>query len=129
MPNVGHVLQLLMAGWSATASTECADHGRERYEPRSFMGYVCEGDCERHKAGFGWAEQHAVTDPVACEPLGRLEAEGCRSYLEESLSPKQAGYRWALENEVSDACLCHGAGERFRAGCRRAVAVPARKAD
>jgi hypothetical protein len=129
MPNIGHALLLLMTGWSATASAECPDHGRERYEPRSFMGWVCEADCERHKAGFGWAEQHGVTDPVACEPLGRQEAEGCRSYLEEPLSQEQAGYRWALENEVSDACLCHGAGERFRAGCRRAVAVPAGKTD
>jgi len=129
MPRIGHVLLLLMVGGPALPSTGCPDAGRTRYEPRSFLGYACEADCERHKAGFGWAEQHAVTDPASCEPLGRHEAEGCRAYLEELLSPGQAGYRWALENEISDACLCHGAGERFGVDCRTAVAFPAGQAD
>jgi hypothetical protein len=93
------------------------------------MGYACEADCERHKAGFGWAERHRLTDPGSCEPLDRFEAEGCRAYLEELLTPGQAGYRWALENEISDACLCHGAGERFRIGCRRAVVGRAGQGD
>jgi hypothetical protein len=93
------------------------------------MGYACEDDCERHKAGFGWAERSGVTDPASCEPLGGLEAEGCRVYLERLLSPRQAGYRWAIENEITDAGLCQGAGERFRMGCRRAVAGPAAQAD
>jgi hypothetical protein len=124
MPNIGHVLQLLMAGWSAMASTECPDHGRERYEPRSFMGYACEADCERHKAGFGWAEQHAVTDPVACEPLARYEAQGCRVYVEESLTAEEVGGRWARENEIAHQCHCDGAGERFRIGCHRQLTLP-----
>jgi hypothetical protein len=129
MPWTGQVLLLLLAGGPELTSSGCLDHGRERYAPRSFMGYACEADCERHKAGFGWADRQRLADPVSCEPLDRFEAEGCRAYLEERLSPGQAGYRWALENEIADACLCDGAGERFRLGCRRAVVGRAGQGD
>ena len=99
----------------------CADLGRVRYEPRSFLGYACEDDCGRHKVGFRWAEQRAVTDARSCEALGRLEAQGCSAYVDALLDAQAAGARWAIENEIADPCLCHGAGERFRAGCKDAA--------
>ncbi len=104
-----------------------APHGRavpaERYEPRSFLGYACEDDCERHKAGFAWAESRAVAVPAACTPLPAPEAEGCRAFVEEPLAPEQAGRRWAVENEIGEPRLCGGAGERFRQGCLAAVGI------
>ena len=94
-----------------------SDFGRERYEPRTFLGYACEDDCQRHKHGFHWAEQWAVTDSRSCEPLGHLEAQGCRAYVDLASDAEAAGERWAIENEIADPCLCDGAGDRFRGGC------------
>jgi hypothetical protein len=103
----------------------CENPGRTRYEPRSFLGYACEGDCQRHKHGFRWAERWAVTDSRSCAPLGRLEAQGCLAYLDRVLDAEAAGERWAVENEIADPCLCNGAGEGFRAGCTQAATLPA----
>lgn len=102
----------------------CGDRVRVPYEQRSFLGYACEDDCQRHKHGFRWAEQWAVADPRPCALLGHLEAQGCRAYVDAPLDAVAAGERWATENEIADPCLCDGAGERFRTGCTRATAVP-----
>ena len=93
----------------------------ERYEPRTFLGYACADDCERHKAGFGRAEALAIVAATDCDRLGGAEAEGCRVRAEFAVGAEEAGYRWALENELTDPRLCTGAGERFEAGCLRAV--------
>ena len=98
--------------------------GRVPYEPRTFLGYACEDACRRHKDGFRWAEQRAVTDARSCETLGRLEAQGCSAYVDASLDAEAAGERWATENEIADPCLCQGAGEPFRAGCMDAAMLP-----
>ena len=102
----------------------CDDSTRTRYEPRSFLGYACDDDCRRHKAGFLWAEQRAVRDAMACEPLESPESDGCRAYVDESFDAGAAGDRWVTENEIADPCLCDGAGERFRAGCVDAASIP-----
>lgn len=109
---------VLLASLHAAATSACSE-GRVRYEPRSFLGYACVDDCERHKAGFAWAERALPSDVEGCGRLPRPEGEGCRAWLDERLAAEEAGYRWALENEITDARLCDGGGERFRAGCER----------
>jgi hypothetical protein len=121
-------IAMLCLAWSLglppSLASGCGEVGRARYAPRTFLGYACIDDCERHKAGFAWAEQWAVADVRSCEPLDHLEAQGCRAYVDESFGAEAAGERWAIENEIADPCLCHGAGERFRAGCRDAAVLP-----
>ena len=115
----------LPSGLLPSPAQGCGDSSRVRYEPRTFLGYACEDDCRRHKDGFRWAEQWAVTDARSCEPLGHLEAQGCRAYVDQSFDAEAAGERWAIENEIADHCPCDGAGERFRAGCTDAAGIPA----
>ena len=114
---------MLPFGVMSAPAASCGHWSVERYEPRTFLGYECEDDCQRHKHGFRWAEQRAVADARSCESLGSLEAQGCRAYVEESVDPEAAGERWAIENEIADPCLCNGAGERFRAGCTGAAVI------
>jgi hypothetical protein len=114
---------MLVASLQPAHAAECL-HDRIRYEPRSFLGYACEDDCQRHKAGFAWAEQRGLTDPAGCRGLGPAESEGCRAWVDDGIVAEEAGYRWALENEVGEPCLCDGAGSRFRAGCLRYQAPP-----
>lgn len=113
----------LSLGLLPPVASACSGLGRTRYEPRTFLGYACEDDCQRHKHGFRWAEQWAVTDARSCEPLGQSEAQGCRAYVDESPGAEAAGERWAIENEIDDPCFCNGAGERFRAGCSDAAVM------
>jgi hypothetical protein len=91
--------------------------------PRSFLGHPCRDDrCGSHKAGFDWAERQAITDPRAC--LARNDpafAEGCRAFVQETVTAEQAGFQWARENELADASHCAGAGPRFEAGCQAYV--------
>ena len=115
---------VLLASLQSAGASGCAD-GRVRYEPRSFLGYACADDCERHKAGFAWAAQRELTDATECCVLGPAESEGCRARVEEGIDAEAAGYRWALENEIASPCLCGGAGRAFRAGCLRYLAPPA----
>ena len=115
---------LMLAAFAPARAADCTQPSTERYEPRSFLGYACEDDCQRHKAGFAWAEREAVTEAVECTPLAPPEAEGCLAYLQERLTPEQAGLRWAVENEIAVPCLCGGAGNDFRAGCLRYAAGP-----
>ena len=110
---------LLLAGGTAGQTAGYPPGARERYESRTFLGYACEDDCERHKAGFAWAERHRVRGLARCAQLMRVEAEGCRVFIEWRLAPEAAGDRWARENEIADPGLCDGAGERFRVGCLR----------
>jgi len=114
---------MLVAAPRATAT--CTDPRVLRYEPRTFLGYACEGDCERHRAGFRWGESHSVKDPRQCAPLPQPEAEGCAAYVDAGQDAEGAGVRWAVENEIVRPCQCDGAGERFRAGCRGALQMPA----
>jgi hypothetical protein len=115
---------VLPFGVPPSLASGCGDVGRVRYAPRTFLGYACTDDCEPHKAGFAWAEKWAVADVRSCEPLGHLEAQGCRAYVEESIDAEAAGERWAVENEIADPSLCDGAGERFRSGCTEAAGIP-----
>jgi hypothetical protein len=124
MPRLAPALALTLAVVTTARATGCPDAALELYEPRSFLGYACEDDCQRQKAGFAWAERHQVTDPAACGQLEAAAADGCRTHVEESLTPEQAGYRWAMENEVAHLCMCDGAGEGFRAGCLAVFAEP-----
>jgi hypothetical protein len=120
---VACVLVLLGSLQPADASA-CAD-GRVRYEPRSFLGYACADDCERHKAGFAWAVQRGLTDATACRELDQEQSEGCLAWIEEGLDAEEAGYRWALENEIDAPILCAGAGGGFLSGCLRQLAARA----
>ena len=108
---------VLSIGALPPPAVSCADARVERYESRTFLGYACEDDCERHKAGFRWAERHSVSDRRRCASLRQSEAEGCLAYVDERRGSVRAGRRWALENEILRSCHCHGAGERFRVGC------------
>jgi len=112
-------------GLPPSVASDCSDLVRVRYEPRTFLGYACDDDCQRHKVGFHWAEQHAVTDSGRCALLRRPEAEGCAAYVDEGQDAAAAGDRWAIENEIAHPCECRGAGRRFRAGCTQALTVPA----
>jgi hypothetical protein len=104
-----------------TVAAASPDALPEQYEPRTFLGYACADDCERHKAGFGWAEVRAIVAAGDCDWLPGAAAEGCRVHAELSVGAEEAGYRWATENELTDPCLCAGAGERFESGCLRAI--------
>ena len=124
MTRLAMLCGMLALGLLPSLAVVCDHSGRVRYEPRTFLGYACEDDCRRHKDGFRWAEQWAFTDARSCAPLGHLEAQGCRAYVEESLGAEAAGERWAIENEIADPTLCNGAGERFRSGCTDAAVIP-----
>jgi hypothetical protein len=102
----------------------CGHSSRVPYEPRTFLGYACEDDCQRHKAGFRWAEQRAVTGSSQCDALTRPEAEGCAAFLEAGRDAFAAGETWAVENEIGNQSDCLGAGERFFAGCARQLPKP-----
>lgn len=104
----------------------CGGSGaRVPYEPATFLGYACrEADCEGHKAGFAWADAQGVVDPRACdEAEDPTFAEGCRAFVEDTVTAEQSGFQWARENEVGDPCRCGGAGPRFEAGCEAYVLV------
>jgi hypothetical protein len=113
--------RLVMTAVLLTAAAARPDALPERYEPRTFLGYACADDCERHKAGFGWAEVLAIVAVGDCDWLQGAAAEGCRARVELAAGAEEAGHRWATENELTDPCLCAGAGERFEAGCLRAI--------
>lgn len=112
---------LLLATALPPSAPDCPPDPAERYEPRSFLGYACEDDCRRHKAGFAWADGRRAASVADCGSLPPLEDQGCRAYVEEALDAEAAGQRWALENEITRPCACEGAGARFRAGCRAAL--------
>ena len=124
MLRVVPLLLVLPFGVPLSLASDCGNTGPEGYERRSFLGYACEDDCQRHKDGFRWAERWAVTHARSCDPLGRIEAQGCSAYVDASLDAEAAGERWAIENDIADPCLCNGAGERFRAGCTRVAMSP-----
>ena len=124
MSRIGILCLILPFGVLPAPAPSCGHSDVERYEPRTFLGYACEDDCQRHKHGFHWAEQRAVADAGSCESLGYVEAQGCRAYVDESVDPQAAGERWAIENEIADPCLCDGAGEGFWAGCTNAAVIP-----
>jgi hypothetical protein len=114
----------LPLGTQPVPAEGCADPGVLRYEPRTFLGYACDDDCGRHKAGFHWAERHQVADPLRCEFLARPEAEGCAAYVSEGRNAVAAGDRWAIENEIAHQCDCDGAGVDFFEGCARRLLPP-----
>lgn len=109
---------------SPVAAPGCGAPGAAPYEPRTFLGYACHGDCRRHKAGLRWAERETLDDPGRCLALARFEAEGCAAYVAEGRDAAAAGERWAIENEIDRACHCDGAGGSFRAGCIRMLSRP-----
>ncbi len=111
---------VLMATSAGCAGTPVS---RVPYEPRSFLGYACRGDCEDHKQGFAWAAARGAAGVADCAALEDAAAEGCRAWVEERHSPAQAGLRWARENEVQQPDRCLGAGPAFAAGCRSYVAA------
>jgi hypothetical protein len=106
-----------LANLPALTKAACAADGREDYAPWVFLGYVCDGHCREHKAGFAWAERNGIANPAACGAKAGGVAEGCRAYAQFTVTAEQAGFEWASENEVSNACECDGAGQAFEAGC------------
>lgn len=101
----------------AQSEPPCAAGGREAYAPWVFFGYVCDGHCRKHKAGFAWAERNGIGNPETCTGPAGPFVEGCRTYASVTVTPEQAGFEWASENELADACECDGAGQAFEAGC------------
>jgi len=112
------LLALVCLGRQAPAAN-CAPEGWIRYEPRTFFGYECPDDCERHKVGYAWAERAGFVDVRECAAFPDSLREGCTARIELASTSEAAGHRWALENEVVQPCECAGAGERFEAGCLR----------
>jgi hypothetical protein len=53
------------------------------YEPQTFKGNDCTGDCSGHEAGYNWAEKKGITDPNDCGGNSSSFIEGCESYTEE----------------------------------------------
>lgn len=50
-----------------------------------FGEYPCNStDCEGHKAGFRWAQDHATADPDDCTGNSGAFIEGCRVYVEKN---------------------------------------------
>jgi hypothetical protein len=88
---------------------------RERYEPRTFLGYLCEDDCAAIKAGFGAADSNR-TD-VRCTHGSEAFRNGCLLRREHGLDPVAAGCNWAIVNEIDDPAACDGAGADFLRGC------------
>ena len=115
---------LLMLAAPATAALAGAAPAVVRYEPRTFLGYACRDDCERHKAGFRFAERRSLDDARRCVVLPGAESEGCMAFVDEGRWAEAAGERWAIENEIAHQCDCRGAGERFSAGCVRYLSQP-----
>jgi hypothetical protein len=53
------------------------------YEPQTFDGNDCIGDCSGHEAGYDWAEEKGIDDPDDCGGNSNSFIEGCESYAEE----------------------------------------------
>lgn len=53
------------------------------YEPQTFKGSACTGDCSGHEAGYDWAEEKDIDDPSDCGGNSNSFIEGCESYAEE----------------------------------------------
>ncbi len=53
------------------------------YEPQTFKGSACTGDCSGHEAGYDWAEEKGIDDPSDCGGNSNSFIEGCQSYAEE----------------------------------------------
>jgi hypothetical protein len=106
----------------------CASLARAPYAAPVFLGYACrDRECTAHRSGFAWAERNAVADAKDCTASPNPAfVEGCRAFVEESVTPEQAGFEWARENELDDACRCRGGGTGFEAGCAAYVKEGAR---
>jgi hypothetical protein len=81
------VTQARDQGRSHSAGT--AEHGERpaaastRSPAATFGEYPCSSpDCDGHKAGFRWAQEHARTDPDGCTGSSGAFIEGCRVYAE-----------------------------------------------
>lgn len=53
------------------------------YNPPTFHGNTCTGDCSGHEAGYDWAEEKGITDPDDCGGNSTSFIEGCESYAQE----------------------------------------------
>jgi hypothetical protein len=53
------------------------------YEPQTFGGNDCIGDCSGHEAGYNWAEEKDIDDPSDCGGNSNSFIEGCETYAEE----------------------------------------------
>jgi hypothetical protein len=92
---------------------------REHYEPRTFVGHLCEDDCDSYKAGFAVAD--AKPGQVRCVHGSEAFRSGCRARREHGRDPVEAGCNWAIVNEIVDPADCEGAGPAFRRGCLGAL--------
>lgn len=48
----------------------------------TFMGYGCTTDCSGHQAGYSWASENGVADPISCTNASNSFQEGCLAYVE-----------------------------------------------
>lgn len=104
---------------AAVGPGRCTSLTREPYTAPVFLGYACrDRECTAHKSGFAWAERNAVADAKECAASPNPAfVEGCRAFVEETVTPEQAGFEWARENELDETCRCRGGGTGFEAGC------------
>ena len=61
----------------------------------------CTSDCSGHDAGYNWAAQHSITDPIECSGKSMSFIEGCESYANE-LQGRVSDKMDELESEAED---------------------------
>lgn len=60
-----------------------AQAGQNTRTSPTFMGYACTRDCSGHRAGYEWAEKHAIVDLGDCTGRSRSFVEGCQAWVRE----------------------------------------------
>ncbi|MHC2457706.1 hypothetical protein ACVMIX_004347 [Rhizobium leguminosarum] len=50
---------------------------------QSFGGNSCVDNCEGHRAGYEWAEEHNIQSEDECSGNSSSFEEGCRTYTED----------------------------------------------
>ncbi|MGA9581664.1 MAG: hypothetical protein WBR13_06815 [Allosphingosinicella sp.] len=57
------------------------DRRRHAQGTAGFRGFACSGECERHEAGYRWAEAQNVTSPRNCRGPNWEFVEGCAAFV------------------------------------------------
>lgn len=55
-------------------------YGPANAQGRTFKGFVCQGDCSGHRAGYAWAARNGIKDPSQCSGNSQSFYEGCVAY-------------------------------------------------
>ena len=72
------------AGEATNMVSASAYEAPRRYSGENFRGMACTDDCSGHDAGYSWAEENGITDPVECGGKSDSFIEGCVAWAEEN---------------------------------------------